>query len=98
MMKYLVVLSALTMLLTGSKLSANPFLEKWSTPFGVPPFDHIKQAHYMPAFEEGMKQHNQEIEAIAASDAARARIPSLLHDRAFEVSVPVSVVALDKAG
>ncbi len=34
----------------------------------------------------------------AASDAARARIPSLSHDRPYEVSVPVSVLALDKAG
>ncbi len=43
---------------------ANPFLEEWDTPFGVPPFEQIKEEHYMPAFEEGMKQHKLEIEAL----------------------------------
>jgi peptidyl-dipeptidase Dcp len=43
---------------------ANPFLEEWDTPFGVPPFERIKEEHYMSAFEEGMKQHKLEIEAL----------------------------------
>lgn len=42
----------------------NPFFESYNTPFDVPPFDKIENAHYMPAFEEGMKQHNAEIDAI----------------------------------
>jgi peptidyl-dipeptidase Dcp len=42
----------------------NPFFEEWETPFGVPPFDRIREEHYMPAFVEGMKRHDQEIEAI----------------------------------
>ncbi len=42
----------------------NPFFEEWETPFGVPPFEQIKEEHYMPAFEEGMKQQKLEIEAI----------------------------------
>lgn len=46
---------------------ANPFFEEWDTPFGVPPFDRIKEEHYMPAFEEGMKRHNQEIDAIVSN-------------------------------
>ncbi len=45
----------------------NPFFSDYDTPFGVPPFDRIKVEHYMPAFEEGMKQHRGEIEAIAGS-------------------------------
>ncbi len=45
----------------------NPFFEEWDTPFGVPPFDRIKEEHYMPAFEEGMKRHNQEIDAIVSN-------------------------------
>ena len=32
----------------------NPFLTEWTTPFGTPPFDQIKPAHYMPAYEAGM--------------------------------------------
>lgn len=42
----------------------NPFFEEFSTTFGVPPFDLIKNEHYVPAFEEGMKRHKEEIQAI----------------------------------
>ena len=42
----------------------NPFLEAYNTPFGVPPFDKIKNKHYLPAFEEGILQHNAEIKEI----------------------------------
>ena len=45
----------------------NPLVEEWTTPFGVPPFDEIKLEHYGPAFEEAMKQHEAEIEAITAN-------------------------------
>ena len=43
---------------------ANPFIEGWDTPFGIPPFDKIQTAHYMPAIEAGIKQQNAEIQAI----------------------------------
>jgi len=42
----------------------NPFFEAYNTPFEVPPFDKIENSHYLPAFEEGMKRHNAEIDAI----------------------------------
>ncbi|UCE41246.1 MAG: M3 family metallopeptidase [Candidatus Aminicenantes bacterium] len=44
----------------------NPFFEDWDTqtPFGVPPFDRIKEAHYMPAFLKAMEEHKAEIEEI----------------------------------
>jgi peptidyl-dipeptidase Dcp len=42
----------------------NPFLSEFKTPHGVPPFDEIKNDHYMPAFIEGMKEQAAEIEAI----------------------------------
>ena len=29
----------------------NPFFEKWDTPFGVPPFDRIRDEHFLPAFD-----------------------------------------------
>jgi len=45
----------------------NPFFEEYTTPFQVPPFDKIENEHYMPAFEEGMKQQNEEIAAILAN-------------------------------
>lgn len=42
----------------------NPLLSKFNTPFEVPPFDEIKVEHYIPAYEEAMKQHNLEIKEI----------------------------------
>lgn len=42
----------------------NPLLSDWSTPFGVPPFDQIKNEHYLPAFDQGMINHKAEIDAI----------------------------------
>ncbi|MBX3044052.1 MAG: M3 family metallopeptidase [Candidatus Kapabacteria bacterium] len=47
----------------------NPFFKDYDTPFGVPPFDKIKLSHYMPAFEEGMKQQINEINAITSNSA-----------------------------
>lgn len=44
---------------------ANPFFEEWTTPFGVPPFGQIKEAHYLPAFKEGIARERKEIDAIA---------------------------------
>ncbi len=45
-------------------MSKNPLLVEFDTPFGVPPFDKIKNKHFLPAFKEAMAQHNQEIEEI----------------------------------
>lgn len=42
----------------------NPFFEAYDTPFEVPPFDKIKNEHFAPALREGMKQQQQEIDAI----------------------------------
>lgn len=45
----------------------NPFFKKYTTPFEIPPFSQIREEHYMPAFIEGMKQQQREIEQIAAN-------------------------------
>lgn len=42
----------------------NPLLQEWNTPYGIPPFEKIKTADYMPAINEGIKQQNAEIQAI----------------------------------
>ncbi len=47
--------------------SSNALLEDWDTPFGVPPFDQIESADYLPAFRAAMDTHNAEIEAIVAN-------------------------------
>ncbi|MFW5708522.1 MAG: M3 family metallopeptidase, partial [Bacteroidota bacterium] len=42
----------------------NPFFEVYDTPFGVPPFGEIKNEHFLPAFEEGIKQQEERIDSI----------------------------------
>lgn len=42
----------------------NPFFKPYGTPFNVPPFDLIKNEHFLPAIEEGIRREQAEIEAI----------------------------------
>jgi peptidyl-dipeptidase Dcp len=42
----------------------NPFFSTYDTPFGVPPFDKIKDEHYLPAFKKGIEEQKEEIAAI----------------------------------
>ena len=57
--------AAVALLTTGCKKSMdNPFFSQWGTPYEIPDFGKIKTEHYMPAFEEGMKQQMAEIDAI----------------------------------
>jgi peptidyl-dipeptidase Dcp len=48
----------------------NPFFQAYDTPYNVPPFDKIKNEHFKPAILEGIKKHEEEINAIANSSAA----------------------------
>jgi peptidyl-dipeptidase Dcp len=57
-------------ILVGCAKTDNPFFEKYANKYGAPPFDKIKNEHYMPAFKEGIKQHQAEIDAIAESKDA----------------------------
>ncbi len=50
--------------------ATNPFFGEWKTPFGVPPFAEIQEAHYLPAFREGIARHKAEVAAIAEAQAA----------------------------
>lgn len=52
---------------TEMKASDNPFFQEWDTPYGVPPFEQIKDEHYRKAFQAGMTQQIEEVEAIANS-------------------------------
>jgi peptidyl-dipeptidase Dcp len=54
-----------TMLFTACSVQEqNPFFSEYQTPFGTPPFEKIKESHYLPAFTEGISQHQQEISSI----------------------------------
>ena len=48
----------------------NPFLTQWDTPYGIPDFSRVKEKHYLPAVEEGIRQQQAEIDAIIANGDA----------------------------
>ncbi|TFW28257.1 M3 family metallopeptidase [Massilia horti] len=49
---------------------SNPFAKVSTLPFHYPAFDKIKDEHFKPAFEAGMREHLREVEAIANNKAA----------------------------
>ena len=66
---FLTMALATTMVATAA---TNPFFDykNWKTPHGTYPFNEIYAEHYMPAFEEAMKQGLEEIDAIVNNPAA----------------------------
>ena len=48
----------------------NPFFQEWKTPFGVPPFEQIKDQHFLPAIQKGIEEQRREIKAIAGDPRA----------------------------
>lgn len=75
MTKRILTISCIALMLgaCGSKkdvMKDNPFLTEWNTPYGVPPFDQIKTEHYLPAFEEAMRQQKAEIDSIVNNTEA----------------------------
>jgi len=69
---------------TAEELAGNPFLSQWDTPFGVPPFDAIDEAHFMPAVKAGIQGLRADINAIITNPE--------------EPTFDNTVVALDRAG
>lgn len=53
-----------------SQEGENPLLKEFTTPFGVPPFDQIKEEHFLPAIKTGIEIHKKEIEAIIKNPEA----------------------------
>lgn len=82
MKKQLLIMTAT--LVAGVALAGNPLLKPYKTPFETIPFNEIKNEHYLPAFEEAMKQHKAEVDAIINNPAAPT----------FENTI----VALERAG
>lgn len=68
----------------GQKSEENPFFTEFETPYSAPDFDKIKNSDYEPAFMKGIKQQEDEIEAICDTKEAPT----------FENTV----VALDNSG
>ena len=46
---------------------ANPLLAESTLPYHTPPFDKIKDEHFVPAIDAGMREELKEVDAIAAS-------------------------------
>jgi peptidyl-dipeptidase Dcp len=68
-MKKLAVFLLLTSIMTISE-AQNPFFSAYKTPYDTPPFDRIKNEHYEPAIDKGIKEHAAEIERIVKDKAA----------------------------
>jgi peptidyl-dipeptidase Dcp len=64
--------------------NANPFAQRSSLEYELPPFALIKEEHYLPAFYEGCKEHLAEVQAILDTPGAAT----------FENTI----VALEKSG
>jgi peptidyl-dipeptidase Dcp len=45
----------------------NPFFEQSTLPYQLPPFAHITDEHFLPAFREGFIEQRAEIAAVAAN-------------------------------
>ncbi len=55
---------------TDAELEGNPFIGEWDTPYGVPPFDAIRDEHYMPAIKKGILEQRADIAAIVDNPEA----------------------------
>lgn len=49
-------------------MTSNPLLQKWSTPFKLPPFDRIEDDHFSEALDHTLENTLEEIDRIAESD------------------------------
>ncbi len=66
MKKYfmLMILPALVLGSCAGPEKDNPFFADYETPFGVPPFDKIENAHFEPAILKGIEEQAAEVQAI----------------------------------
>lgn len=47
----------------------NPFLKPYDTPYGIPPFERITTAHFLPAIKAGIAEQNENILNITRNRA-----------------------------
>ena len=52
------------LVMTACAQTKNPFLQEWDTPYGIPPFEKITLADYIPAVQAGIEQQEKELQAI----------------------------------
>jgi len=79
--------------------SDNPFFEPSPLSYEYPPFDRIRDEHYLPAFEAGMAAQTAEIEAIVAADEPPSFDNTLLAlERSGQLLARVSTVFFSMSG
>ena len=59
-----IIVAAAALALLNSCNMENPLLTESKLPYGAPQFDKIRNEHYLPAFEQGIKEAKEEIDAI----------------------------------
>ena len=69
-MKIATIAAGALLALTVSCKMDNPLLTESTLPYGAPQFDKIRNEHYLPAFEQGIKEAKAEIDAIVANEEA----------------------------
>jgi len=75
------------------KTDENPFFSAYGTPFETATFEKIKNEHFMPAFQQGIKVHEEEIDAIVANPATPDFENTIVaFDRSADLLVSVSNV------
>jgi len=78
---------------TQTKDQGNPFYAEWKTPFGVPPFDQIRNEHYLPAIDSGIALARLQIAEITANEDAPTFANTVAqYDRAGELMSKVAYV------
>ena len=78
---------------TQTKDQGNPFYAEWKTPFGVPPFDQIRNEHYLPAIDSGIALARLQIAEITANAEAPTFANTVAqYDRAGELMSKVAYV------
>jgi len=78
---------------TQTKEQGNPFYAEWKTPFGVPPFDQIRNEHYLPAIDSGIALARLQIAEITANAEAPTFANTVAqYDRAGELMSKVAYV------
>ncbi|MCQ2143072.1 MAG: M3 family metallopeptidase [Bacteroidales bacterium] len=64
MNKPILIAAGLALALLSSCNMNNPLLTESTLPYGAPEFDKIKEAHYLPAFKQAVKEAKADIDAI----------------------------------
>ncbi len=67
-------------------MTSNPFLTRSTSPAALPPFAEIRDEHYEPAFEHGMREQRATVDRIVADPAPPTFANTL---EALELSGPV---------